>query len=152
MCVSDVEYQLINPTTQVALSSHCLDDCPSFENIHWKIYSGILNQSTNFTQWKLFNNEILTYGNNTEYFTITNELFTKNSKIEYWRFEVIYQFDKNQSLSSMYFHINQRPANGSCSITPLNGTVTSLFTITCSNWFDENQIKDYSFYGLFLFI
>ena len=151
MCIADVEYQLINPTTQVALFSLCLDNCSSIENIHWNIYFGILNQSTNLIQWNLFNKDILTFGNNTNYFTISNELFTQNSAIEYWRFEVLYQFQQGQSASSMYFKINQRPSNGSCSITPLNGTITTLFTIVCSNWSDENEIKDYSFYGFFLF-
>ncbi|CAF1689523.1 unnamed protein product, partial [Adineta ricciae] len=44
------------------------------------------------------------------------------------------------------FIINQPPANGSCSIDPLNGTITTLFTVTCLNWFDTNGIKDYSLY------
>jgi hypothetical protein len=28
----------------------------------------------------------------------------------------------------------------------LNGTTTTLFTISCSNWFDEDNIKDYLVY------
>jgi len=45
--------------------------------------------------------------------------------------------------------INSPPINGTCSIDPLNGIITTLFTINCLNWFDENGIKDYSFYSKF---
>jgi hypothetical protein len=48
----------------------------------------------------------------------------------------------------MNFIINQPPSNGSCSINPLNGTTTTLFTISCPNWFDEDGVKDYSLYGI----
>jgi len=43
--------------------------------------------------------------------------------------------------------LNRPPSNGSCSISPHNGTTTTtLFTISCHNWFDEDEIKDYSLY------
>ncbi|CAF4247134.1 unnamed protein product, partial [Adineta steineri] len=45
------------------------------------------------------------------------------------------------------FILNQPPVKGSCSITPLNGTTSSLFDISCPNWFDEDDIKDYSVYS-----
>jgi hypothetical protein len=76
--------------------------------------------------------------------TVSNELFLKNRDIEYWQFEVIYKFEKEISSSSINFKINQPPSNGLCSIHPLNSTTTSLFSISCKNWYDENGIKDYS--------
>jgi hypothetical protein len=85
---------------------------------------------------------------NTSNFTAINELFLVNRQVYYWRFEVIYTFvTKKTSLSALNFEINQPPQNGSCSISPFSGTTSTLFTITCSNWLDENGIKDYSFYG-----
>ncbi|CAF1684497.1 unnamed protein product, partial [Adineta ricciae] len=39
------------------------------------------------------------------------------------------------------------PRDGFCSIDPKHGTVLTLFTINCSNWFDEDGIKDISVYG-----
>ncbi len=63
-------------------------------------------------------------------------------------FEVIYSFDSEIASSAINFVINQPPQNGSCSINPLNGTTSTLFTISCSNWFDQDGIKDYSFYGV----
>jgi hypothetical protein len=88
---------------------------------------------------------------NTSNITATNALFLNNSHIFYWRFEVVYSFVSTQSLSAIDFVINPPPQNGSCSINPLNGTTSTLFTINCSNWFDEIGIQDYSVYGTYFF-
>ena len=84
----------------------------------------------------------------TSNFTSTNDLFLQNSQIEYWSFEVIYSFVSGIASSAINFVINQPPKNGNCTINPLNGTTSTLFTISCLNWFDEDGIKDYSFYGV----
>jgi hypothetical protein len=55
MCLPDLEFQFVNPTTQVALFSFCPESCSSINNITWNIYFGIMNSSSNFTQWTLFN-------------------------------------------------------------------------------------------------
>jgi hypothetical protein len=44
--------------------------------------------------------------------------------------------------------LNEEPKNGSCLINPSNGTMLTSFTINCSNWFDRDEIKDFTFYGL----
>lgn len=49
------EFQLVNPTTQVALFSVCSENSPMIQNITWHVYSGALNASSNFTKWILFN-------------------------------------------------------------------------------------------------
>lgn len=64
-----------------------------------------------------------------------------------WRFEVVYTFRTEPSVSALNFVINQPPVNGSCSISPLSGTTLTPFTITCPGWFDDDGIKDYSVYG-----
>jgi len=85
-------------------------------------------------------------GINTKRFTAANTLFLNNPDVIYWRFEVVYKFPNESSLSALNFVINQPPENGSCSIDPPNGTTTTLFTINCTGWIDEDNIKDYSFY------
>ncbi len=87
-------------------------------------------------------------GTNTTNFTSTNSLFLSNPSIEYWRFEVVYSFPTETSSSALNFIINQPPENGSCSISPLNGTTSTLFTISCSNWQDQDGIQDYSVYSM----
>jgi len=89
-------------------------------------------------------------GASTTNFTATNQLFLSNPQINLWQFEVAYTFSSDTSLSSIIFVINQPPYNGSCSISPLNGTTSTLFDISCCNWFDEDGMTDYSVYGVLI--
>ncbi|CAF4254278.1 unnamed protein product [Rotaria sp. Silwood2] len=135
MCLPNLEFQLVNPTTQVALFSICVGSCTDIQNITWNIYQGLDNSSSNTTQWILFNQmisyeNIWFFGRNTTNFTATNKLFLENSQIKLWRFEVIYALTSETSTSALNFAINQPPYNSSCSINPLNGTTSTLFTIS----------------------
>jgi len=163
-----MESQLVNPTTQIALFSICIGNCTTIQNITWNIYQGSMNSSSNLTQWTLFNQMIyqniwffgrssslfrsiillIILGANTSNFTATNQLFLSNSQINLWRFDVVYSSLSVTSSSSLNFIINQPPYNGSCSIDPLNGTTSTVFTISCPNWYDENGIQDYSLYSM----
>ncbi len=55
MCSPNLEYQYINPSTQVALHSDCVDKCESLKSIHWNIYQGINDSSTGMAHWAPFN-------------------------------------------------------------------------------------------------
>ena len=55
LCIPNLEYQLVNPTTQVALFSFCSGNCSTIRNITWNVYQGSSNQSSNLTQWTLYN-------------------------------------------------------------------------------------------------
>jgi hypothetical protein len=50
-----MEYQFLNPTTQVALFSFCAGTCPSIDNITWNVYQGEMNSSSMIVQWTQFN-------------------------------------------------------------------------------------------------
>lgn len=88
-------------------------------------------------------------GGNTTNYTAINQLFLENPSQNLWRFEVVYQFATENSSSSLNFIINTPPSNGSCEINPSNGTTNTLFNISCSNWFDDDTIKDYLLYCSF---
>ena len=90
---------------------------------------------------------VLRLGINTTNFTATSDLFLDNPRVKYWRFEVVYVFLTKTSMSALNFQINQPPEDGSCSIAPQNGTTSTSFVVTCSNWTDDNEIRDYSVYG-----
>ena len=77
----------------------------------------------------------------------TNQLFLENPHVRYWRFEVVFTFTTEMSSSALNFVVNQPPSNGSCSIFPLQGTTSTLFTVSCPGWFDEDGIKDYALTG-----
>ena len=170
LCIPNLEFQLINPTTQVSLFALCPGNCSTGRNITWKIYHGVMNTSGhNHTHWTLFNQMNLYQniwffgkpsslslstvfisssfeGANTRNFTASNRLFLANSQISLWRFEVVYSFPSETSSSALNFVINQPPSNGSCSISPSNGTTTTLFRVSCPGWFDQDEIKDYSLF------
>ena len=116
LCSPNVEFQKVNPTTQIALFSFCVNECPEEKKLIWNIYFG--RNTTNFTCLIHFRNET------------------------HWKFEVIYQFEGINSSSALNFEINPPPSNGSCEINPRNGTIKTLFKVTCSDW----KIKEYSLF------
>ena len=169
MCTANKEFQNVNPTTQVALFALCLGKCVNIQNITWNLYQGVMSTSTNTSQWIRYN-QMITYeniwffgnesflindknkiesflGGNTANFTSSSQLFLSHRNTTLWRFEVVYTFPTDRSSSALNFVINQPPFNGTCSINPRNGTTSTLFSISCSNWFDDDGIKDYSFYS-----
>ena len=95
-----------------------------------------------------FGNVFSSIGRYTTNFTSTNHLFWNNPNENLWRFEVIYTFDNQTSLSALNFRINPAPSNGSCSIDQINGTIQTLFNITCLDWYNPDDIRDYSLYCL----
>ena len=165
MCIPNLELQRVNPTTQVALFSECLGNCSALLNITWNIYQS-LNGSLATMHWTLLNlisqqdnvwfyGRRLAYsyfiiplfigaGRNTTNFTATNQLFLANPHVRYWRFEVVYSFTVESSSSALNFVINQPPSNGSCSISPLQGTTSTLFAVSCPGWVDDDGLKDYA--------
>ena len=83
--------------------------------------------------------------------TASNALFLSYPLVSHWRFEVVYIFDTGTSVSARDVVINQPPQNGSCSIVPLTGTTSTLFTVTCINWLnddDDEDIEDYALYSM----
>ena len=54
MCLPQLEFQLVNPTTQVALFTACRGSCASLINVTWHVYQGSNRTSTSI-QWTLFN-------------------------------------------------------------------------------------------------
>ena len=88
-------------------------------------------------------------GANTSNFTATSELFLKNDKIKHWRFEVTYSAESQTSTSMLSFQINDRPANGNCSIKhdDSQDRIGNQFIIRCFGWIDEHDIRDYAVYG-----
>ncbi|CAF1116536.1 unnamed protein product [Adineta ricciae] len=147
LCIPQPSYQLINPRNQLFLHSQCFENCSNVQYIRWNIYYSL----SDVHNWVLFNQtdtyeNVSIFGRETNRLTITNDVFSKNQPFEYWKYEVVYSFDNAISSSSCNFRINQPPTHGWCEITRLNGTITTLFNISCSNWTDEHTIKDYSLF------
>ena len=54
MCNPNLEFQLLNPTTQVALYALCQGTCQSIVSIQWNVYQGMFNATSNVSRWVLF--------------------------------------------------------------------------------------------------
>ena len=152
MCGTNGQFQRVNPTSQVALFSLCIGDCTDLQSIQWNIYQGTYNSSFNTVQWTLFDQMVARenvwfFGRQHSNFTATSGLFLDYPQISFWQFEVVYQFSVESSASTIDFATNQPPSNGSCMIDPPSGITTTVFTVSCVDWFDEDGIKDYSLYG-----
>jgi hypothetical protein len=80
MCVSNQEFQLVNPTTQVALFSLCLGTCTAIQNIIRNIYQGYTNASSSVAQWIQFN-QTMNYQN--IWFFGRNLLFPLNKRLKF---------------------------------------------------------------------
>jgi hypothetical protein len=153
LCSPNLEYQLVNPTTQVALFSFCSGSCQALRNITWHVYEGAGSPSLNVTQWLPYPHMHVYdgrwfFGMNSSNFTAAHHLFLAHPNVTLWRFEVVYAFASETSTSALNFVINQPPVNGSCSIQPTNGTTSTPFHVSCPGWFDRDDIKDYSLYHL----
>lgn len=85
-------------------------------------------------------------GLNQSNLTVLKDLLIYDPKITHWRFEVHYQWNSGITISRLNVQLNSSPQNGSCSISPLRGTLITQFTIDCVNWTDANGIADFSFY------
>jgi hypothetical protein len=138
----------------VALYSRCVENCTEVQSITWKIYHGQINSNSNFTKWTLFN-QIDQYennwffGKNTPNFTATNDLFVNYPNVTLWKFEVVYRFQSVNSSSALNFLINPPPSNGSCQINPPHGNTSTIFNVTCTDWYNKDNIKDYSLYSMY---
>ena len=54
----------------------------------------------------------------------------------------------DQGTSYLDFELNTAPTGGTCSISPLSGvSAQTLFTISCSDWFDVDGILTYQFFS-----
>lgn len=83
--------------------------------------------------------------------TVTRGFFQDHRLIKHWRFQAIYSLPTETLSDNFDVKVNDPPTDGSCSIDPKSGTLFTVFTIECVHWFDDDEIEEYSFYGLFSF-
>lgn len=149
MCSSKEEFSYVNRHSRLSLTSYCLKNCSQIINITWNIYQGTIDSSNKMIQWNRFiplpMSSFFFLGLNTKNLLVMKDVMMTS---EYWRFQVIYRFESEISESIFDIELNDGPKDGFCSISPLNGTILALFTINCTDLFDQDGIKDFSVYGI----
>jgi hypothetical protein len=147
-----LNYLKINANDQLDLKGACLSGCKNTN----------LKHTFNIFMLDGIKNETIKLENQSYYFTtdssklnlaIRKELFQDFSTFKYWKIELVsFSFDKNLTTSSsLLFYVNQPPVPGMCNINPKNGTTSTLFTIYCTDWKDDDGgLVNYAFYGNFL--
>ena len=151
-----MDYLKINANDQLDIKGSCVIGCNNrMFKYSYRIYmiDESRNQSIKLENASFYfvQNDALSRLN----LTIKKELFSDFYLFKYWRVELVtFNSDLNVSEStSLQFYVNQPPKPGMCKINPLSGTTSTLFTIYCFDWIDEeSDIVNYTFYGKKLFI
>ena len=110
----------------------------------------MLNNLTN--QWVPFTNSSYYYqtGVLNSDLTMLSSLFLDNPKQVIWMVELnIFIPIRNVSgLSSIILYVNFPPMLGTCNVSPISGTVDTLFTFNCFGWIDhDGSLISFAYYG-----
>lgn len=175
ICNSHLGSPKINRQTQLSLYSKCVGLCLGPLSIRWDIYREVFDSNSNTTRlvivdlnssttnspfyfgqlnivdrWEIDHDIRSFLGRTTSNLTVTNQLLQTYSNVTKWHFHAFYLFNTEQAKGTITLNVNQPPRNGSCSMDPKNGTISTLFSVSCRNWYDDDDIKDYSIYGRIL--
>ena len=158
-----MQFQRINPSTQVALFARCTGNCSNLTQITWRIYRDFMNSSSdNLNHWISFNQTDL----------LENRLFFGKSLSRLWNsIHWLSRSKERRRAISQRSTICSRwmtmfPGGGSKlfilflewrvrvrwiskSILHSRGIKSTLFSLSCPDWFDQDEIHDYSLYTLF---
>jgi hypothetical protein len=151
-----MDYMQINGNDQLDLKGSCLSGCNNNDILTFSYELYMLD--FNIQQWINLNNCSYFYlnGEKLSDLTIKKELFSDFYTQKIWKIDLILN-DLNPLLnltqiatSSLIVYVNQPPVLGTCDIDPKNGTTSTLFSFSCSNWFqsDGSQVLSYVFYGI----
>jgi hypothetical protein len=145
----------INGNDQLDLKSSCLSGCQNGDILTFSYNLYLLNTSTN--QWDRFTDNSYFYstGKTLSDLTIKKQLFSDFIAQKIWKIDLIlddFNPMQNQTqiaTSSLIFYVNQPPSSGTCDINPKSGTTSTLFSISCSSWIqqDGSPPLKYVFYG-----
>ena len=142
----------INSNDQLDLKGTCLSNCDGKGfNFQFNLYQ----MDPVFKNWTLFSNNSYFYqtGLSNDYLVIVKDLFRDFIDQVYWKVELNFELitftgEILTASSSMIFYVNFSPTNGMCNISPITGTTSTLFTISCNNWIDKDGgVVSYSYYG-----
>ncbi|XP_041364430.1 uncharacterized protein LOC121379844 [Gigantopelta aegis] len=155
-CFPGSEDITVPSTARLGLKCACLD-CSPTDNLEfrWKAYAYDYVWQW---PWKPFIKRdfekyvIGTFGIKSEQISIQPDLFAIQPEVKQYVFECNIRKVGDAEWGAVYTQIklNEPPVPGTCTVTPLTGTVTwgqdKPFTISCNGWQDEQNIIEYKYY------
>ena len=149
-----MDYMRINSNDQLDLEGLCLSGCDGL-SLTYDFNLFMLDLANR--KWIPFNaslSYLIRLNQSSKDVTISKDLFEDYPNQNYWKVKMTthlltFTFKENTSSeSSIYFHVNHSPWNGTCDINPRNGSTQDVFKISCDFWLDiDGNILTYAYYG-----
>ena len=151
-CIINCEPK-ISPSVKLSIQSQCYGlQCPNISSYQWILYEQYSSATDNDAVWRRIQD--------LQHITTTplnsSSIVIKEGSLDfgkYYRLAVFVQtMDGQRGMSARDISTASPPTNGTCSITPSNGTsLKTNFNLSCSDWESDSKPLSYRFqyiYGL----
>ena len=142
-CIINCEPK-ISPSVKLSIQSQCYGlQCSSISTYQWILYEQCSSDKNNDTVWRRIQ-VITTTPLNSSSIVIKEDSLDGG---KYYRLTVFVQtMNGQQGMSARDISTSSPPTNGTCSITPSNGTsLKTYFTLSCSDWESDSNPLSYRF-------
>ena len=145
-CIINCEPK-ISPSVKLSIQSQCYGpQCSNISSYQWILYEQNTSATNSDNVWRK--------RKDLQFITTTpldsSSIVIKEDSLDsgkYYRLAVFVQtMDGQQGMSAHDISIASPPTNGTCSITPSNGTsLMTVFNLSCSDWESESKPLSYRF-------
>ena len=142
-CIINCEPK-ISPSVKLSIQSQCYGlQCSNISSYQWILYEQYSSGKNNDTVWRRIQ-VITTTPLNSSSIVIQEDSLNGG---KYYRLTVFVQtMNGQQGMSAEDISTASPPTNGTCSITPSNGTsLKTYFTLSCSDWDSDSTPLSYRF-------
>ena len=142
-CIINCEPK-ISPSVKLSIQSQCYRlQCSNISTYQWILYEQCSSGKNNDTVWRRIQ-VITTTPLNSSSIVIKEDSLDGG---KYYRLTVFVQtMNGQQGMSARDISTSSPPTNGTCSITPSNGTsLKTYFTLSCSDWESDSNPLSYRF-------
>ena len=145
-CIINCEPK-ISPSVKLSIQSQCYGlQCSNISSYQWILYEQYSSGTNNNTFWRRIQDLqlLITTPLNSSSIVVKEDSLVGG---KYYRLAVFVQtMDGQQGMSAHDISTASPPTNGTCSITPSNGTsLKTNFNLSCSDWESDSNPLSYRF-------
>ena len=145
-CIINCEPK-ISPSVKLSIQSQCYgQQCSNISSYQWILYKQYSPGRNNEAVWRRIQDLqlITTTPNNSRSIVIKEDSLDSG---KHYRLAVFVQtMDGQRGMSAQHISTASPPTNGTCSITPSNGTsLKTNFNLSCSHWESDSNPLSYKF-------